>query len=222
MFVPTKHIILNEHFWISPHRALFWEEEQCLILSDLHFGKTGHFRKNGIPVPQAVYQKDLQKFVDLLQYFQPKQVIAVGDLFHSTANRELELFLKWRADFPNLSFTLIKGNHDVLSTSFYTAANIEVKQNCWQYNEQFCFVHDLCDVKTLDANRFYFSGHIHPGIKIEGIAKQKIMLPCFYHSGNSMILPAFSEFTGLYNIRPKRNDHIFAIVENKILPLQEC
>ena len=30
---------------------MFWEEEKALIVSDLHFGKTGHFRKSGIAVP---------------------------------------------------------------------------------------------------------------------------------------------------------------------------
>lgn len=222
MFVPTPHTILNEKFWLSPHRAIFWESEKVLILSDLHFGKTGHFRKNGIPIPQKIYQRDIQKLTELLQYFQPKKVIAVGDLFHSTTNLELEHFLKWRADFPAVDFVLVKGNHDILNRSFYEKAAIEVKLNCWQYNTNFHFVHDMGDVKNPDKDHFYFSGHIHPGVRIDGIAKQKIMLPCFYQTKNYLVLPAFSEFTGLFNIQPRKNDYIFAIVENKILRLQEC
>lgn len=222
MFAPTSHIIFDEQFWLCPHRAIFWEAEKTLILSDLHFGKTGHFRKNGIPIPQKIYQHDIQKLTELLQYFQPKKVIAVGDLFHSTTNLELDHFLKWRADFPFIEFILVKGNHDILKRSFYEQAGIHVQLNCWEEHPIFSFVHDISEVKELNEERFYFSGHIHPGIKIEGIAKQTIVLPCFYQTDQYMILPAFSEFTGLYTVKPTRNDHIFAIVENKILHLQEC
>ncbi len=66
-----------------PHRCLYWEEERSLILSDLHFGKTGHFRKAGIAVPQSVYREDLLRLLSLIQYFQPRQLLVVGDLFHS-------------------------------------------------------------------------------------------------------------------------------------------
>jgi len=62
-----------------------------LIISDLHFGKTGHFRKSGIAVPQGVYKEDLQRLVSQIQYFQPSQLIIVGDFFHSQLNKELEL-----------------------------------------------------------------------------------------------------------------------------------
>jgi metallophosphoesterase superfamily enzyme len=55
-----------------------------LIVSDLHFGKTGHFRKSGIAVPQSVYKKDLQRLFHQVQYFQPRKLIVVGDLFHSS------------------------------------------------------------------------------------------------------------------------------------------
>ena len=79
-----------------------------MILSDLHFGKTGHFRKSGIAVPQYIYREDLQRLVEQIAYFKPKKIIAVGDLFHSEANKELELFLKWRNDFPELDFVLVE------------------------------------------------------------------------------------------------------------------
>ncbi len=70
-----------------------------LLLSDLHFGKTGHFRKEGIAVPQAIYKEDLQRLVTQIQFFKPQQVVVIGDMFHSHANKELDLFKKWRNDF---------------------------------------------------------------------------------------------------------------------------
>ena len=105
---PLQHIINNNSFWLSADRCLYWEEEKALIVADLHFGKTGHFRKSGIAIPQNIYQEDLQRLISQLQYFKPQQLIIVGDLFHSDANKELELFKKWRKDLSSLEFILSK------------------------------------------------------------------------------------------------------------------
>ena len=110
---PLRHIIHNNNFWVSAQRCLFWEEENALILSDLHFGKTGHFRKAGIAVPQDVYKEDLQRLVSTIQHFRANQLIIVGDLFHSHLNKELEWFRRWRSDLSSLKIQLIKGNHNI-------------------------------------------------------------------------------------------------------------
>ena len=69
MKAPFPYKIHRQNLWLSPQRSIFWEEEKALIVSDLHFGKTGHFRKSGIAVPQSVYEEDLQRLVDLLHFF---------------------------------------------------------------------------------------------------------------------------------------------------------
>jgi metallophosphoesterase superfamily enzyme len=94
---PVSHKVLNQSFWLTTERTMFWEDEKSLVVSDLHFGKTGHFRKSGIAVPAMVYKEDLQRLITQIQYFQPSELIIVGDMFHSRANRELDLFLKWRS-----------------------------------------------------------------------------------------------------------------------------
>ena len=35
-------------------RALYWKKENALIISDLHVGKSAHFRKNGIAIPAGI------------------------------------------------------------------------------------------------------------------------------------------------------------------------
>jgi uncharacterized protein len=57
-----KHSIKEQSFLLTAERCLFWEEEHSLIVSDIHFGKSGHFRKEGIGIPQTVFQEDLQRF----------------------------------------------------------------------------------------------------------------------------------------------------------------
>jgi DNA ligase-associated metallophosphoesterase len=219
---PYKFILHDQILWLSAERCIFWEEEKALILSDLHFGKTGHFRKAGIGVPQNIYKEDLQRLFALVQHFKPEQLLFVGDLFHSHANKEMEFFLKWRNDMPHLKMRLIKGNHDILSKKFYEEADIEIiKQKLSIKN--FCFTHDIeetCDEENSPEIDFTFSGHIHPGIHMSGAARQDLYLPCFYFSKDHAILPAFSKFTGLAKIKPKKTDKVFVIIENRIVKVQ--
>src|SRR5215216_5308898 len=107
MQAPVLYKLQHQNLWLTAQRSIFWEEQKSLIISDLHFGKTGHFRKSGIPVPQSVYKEDLQRLVALLHHFQPQQLIVVGDFFHSHANTELDWFRKWREDFWQLPITLV-------------------------------------------------------------------------------------------------------------------
>ena len=217
---PYKFILKDQTLWLSADRCIFWEEEKALILSDLHLGKSGHFRKSGIAVPQNVFKEDLQRLFALIQFFKPEQLLIVGDLFHSHANKEMEMFLKWRKDLAHLKFRLIRGNHDILTKKFYAEANIEVTKQKLSIGN-FCFTHDInetCEEKKHNVN-FTFSGHVHPGIKMNGIGKQQLYFPCFYFTTDHAILPAFSRFTGLFQVKPKASDKIFILVENKIVKL---
>jgi uncharacterized protein len=227
--------IRGQQLWLSPHRCLFWEEEKSLILSDLHFGKTGHFRKAGIAVPQSVFREDLLRLLSLVQYFQPRQLVVVGDFFHSRENKELNLFRRWRDDFPHLGIRLVLGNHDILREGWYEQAGITVSRDVLRMGE-FAFIHDIAaaeggvaEVAAADGGvaaadggvaaadggpgqPYFFSGHLHPGIRIRGMGKQSLQFPCFYFGAEYAILPAFGHFTGTVSIDPAHGSNVFAIL----------
>jgi DNA ligase-associated metallophosphoesterase len=215
MEAPIKHKIKDQTFWLSATRTIFWEEQQTLILSDLHFGKTGHFRKAGIAVPQSVYKEDLQRLLDLIQYFKPNKIIAVGDLFHSRVNLELNLFKRWRKDFLGLDFILVKGNHDILKDGWYEEAEIKVTDELLLGDV--LFIHQHCETRE---DVFTFCGHIHPGVIINGLGKQSLRFPCFYFTKTQCILPAYSKFTGMATINPSSSDNVYAIVQDSLIKLQ--
>lgn len=217
MTAPVLHTIRNNRFWLSPQRCIFWEEEQSLILSDLHFGKTGHFRKHGIAVPQQVYREDLQRLVEQIGHFKPRKIIAVGDLFHSVANKEMDWFLKWRQDLGSINFTLVKGNHDILPESWYADAAITVATGTYSAGG-FDFVHDP-EEAAKNSDHYIFSGHLHPGVHINGLGKQSLQFPCFYFGKDRAILPAFSKFSGLAIVTKKKTDTLFAIVNQTLVPV---
>jgi DNA ligase-associated metallophosphoesterase len=219
MAAPFSYKLLQNNFWLSPERMVYWEEEKALIVSDLHFGKTGHFRKEGIAVPQSVYKEDLQRLVSQLQFFQPRQLIVVGDMFHSSANKELEWFKKWRDNFSDLDIQLVIGNHDILKRQWYVESRVNIVYQQLLVN-QFSFMHDINSASDeLTVAGYTFSGHIHPGIRVNGAGKQSLHFPCFYFTPTFCVLPAFSRFTGLAMIKPKELDHVFAIVNQSVIQL---
>ena len=216
MQAPILHKLHSQNLWLSSLRSLFWEEEKAVIVSDLHFGKTGHFRKAGIPVPQSVYKEDLQRLVSLLNHFKPQKLIVVGDFFHSDANTELDWFKRWRESFAQLQIFLVRGNHDILSGQWYASAAIEVVSPILQMNS-FLFSHDQCETSP---DVYTFCGHIHPGILVHGLGKQSLRFPCFYFGRNTCILPAFSKFTGAVAMDKSSAQAVYAVVENELVKIK--
>ncbi len=184
--------ILGEKLLFTNQRALFWEREKTLIISDLHVGKTAHFRKNGIAIPSNILNEDLLRLEQLIQQFQTKKLIIVGDFLHAGNNSDLDIFCDWRKCFQTLKIILVKGNHDRISNQF-------LQENCIDFFENkleippFTFIHE----PENSEGKFCISGHIHPGVLMKQKKIQSIKLPCFAYSENQLILPAFSEFTGL-------------------------
>jgi len=212
------HTILGNTFLLSASRCIFWEEERILIMNDLHLGKTGHFRKSGIAIPQAIFKEDMQRLVTQLQIFKPRQVIIIGDMFHSYDNKEHEFFLKWRQDFADIPIHLVKGNHDILKEAWYAKAGITINK-CELTIGDFVFVHDFNDCSIPDKG-YIFSGHIHPGVTVRGAGRQSLHFPCFYFGKEYAVLPAFSKFTGTYTIEPKAGESVFALVEQTLVKIK--
>lgn len=206
----------NQQLALLPQKALFWTDKKYLILSDLHLGKTGHFRKSGIAAPGKANQKNLDRLSNLVDDSQPEKILFLGDLFHSSANREWFQFEEWRKTFSELSILLVSGNHDQLHTSFYQTADIEVVDRLMVGD--FLFLHDATGLQK-PSDKTIISGHIHPGVKLKWKGKQRLRLPCFSISDQQIILPAFGEFTGLHIIQPDENRTIFPIVENRVIDL---
>ena len=211
-------IQIKGHSWqLLPEKAVYWLDRHILILSDIHLGKAGHFRKSGIPAPESITQKNLVRIGSLIEQYQPETVLILGDLFHSDANREWFLFETWLDSFPGITFKLVSGNHDSLHTSFYEAARIEVTHH-WE-KDSFIFVHNPADVQPAGQKQVLVAGHIHPCIILRGKGRQSLRLPCFLFSDDRVLFPAFGEFTGHHAIKPKETDRVFVAVEGNVMEI---
>lgn len=201
--------ICGEKLQLLPEKVIYWKKVRALIVSDLHLGKAGHFRKHGIPVSRKVHFTDLSILHDLLISYKPLEVILLGDLFHSFKNNEWDDFMSFVKVFDHVKFTLVRGNHDIMGEYPKELHMVDLLER-----EPFSFTHQR------EENKLYnFSGHIHPGIRINGIAREGLTLPCFYFSKNHGVLPAFGQFTGIKKIRPSKGDKIFGIVDDNVMEL---
>lgn len=213
----------QQSLWLLPQKAIYWPEKKTLILADVHLGKAGHFRKAGIPTPSAIHHDDLAELTHLIAVTQTAQVLILGDLFHSEHNREWQDFEHFLTRQKAISFTLIKGNHDILPEAAYEKENLLIAEESLVI-PPFLFTHQPAfhlpqmaaslpqpDIKY---QKFYnLCGHVHPGIGIQGRAGLNFKIPCFFFSKSVGILPAFGRFTGYINIKKNFQDCVFGIVE---------
>lgn len=214
-----EEVVFNfqEQTWhLSAGKALYWVEEKALILSDLHLGKSAHFRKAGIAVPAGIIEEDLYRLQQLITRYHPEQIIVVGDLFHSSANNEVQYFRLWRQQFPSIRFVLVKGNHDILDAALYATLEIRVADTLTLRNIH--FMHEPCE--NGGDGPYVFSGHLHPGVILAGGGRQRLRLPCFYFGKHCGILPAFGRFTGLAMLEPETDGAVFAVVNKSIFQVQ--
>lgn len=201
----------GEQALLLSQRAVYFKDDRVLLLSDLHIGKSSHFRREGLAVPASMYASDLLKLGQLIKQQDPKKVFILGDLFHIGHIDDVDLFKSWRDVYKYVEMVLVKGNHDRFDAGKSGKLGIEIVDE-YVLNGKFLLRH-------VPGNLLYdglltISGHIHPAVRIFGKGRQSAMLSCFHLSKQKLVLPAFGEFTGRHIISPDTGDRIFAVVDD--------
>jgi len=204
--------IQNQEFLLHPLGGIFWVEKSMLLISDVHLGKVAHFRKFGAAVPQKAIHKNFILLDEIVNHFQPFQVCFLGDLFHSSINKEWQLFENWVEKTPS-EIILVAGNHDIIAPEKFEVLSIQIFQELILDN--FLLTHHPEEREGF----FNFCGHIHPAIRLQGSGRQRLKLPCFFKKQEQLILPAFGEFTGTYVLEPSKEDEVYAIVEDEVIKI---
>jgi len=209
--------IKDENFIMHASGVLFWEAQSMLLISDVHLGKVSHFRKFGAAVPQKAIQKNFELLNEAVAFFKPNTIVFMGDLFHSSLNKEWELFKEWRENVT-AKIILVSGNHDIISPLKYEDLRIIVVLELKL--KGFLLTHHPEERE----GQFNFAGHIHPAIKLTGLGRQSVRLPCFFKKKNQMILPAFGEFTGTYTMNLTADCEAYAVLGDSVLkvPVREA
>lgn len=203
-------LINNQKFTLHPSGAIYWQERDMLLIADVHLGKVAHFRKYGAAVPVAAGYKNIEKLTEVVHHYNPKTVCFLGDLFHSKLNTDWDDFVKW-VDYIIPNIILISGNHDIIPKYLFEEIDIEVIDTL--EIDGFLLTHHPVE----ESEKFNFCGHLHPGIKLRGVGRQNMRLPCFFKRKKQLILPAFGTFTGKHILKPQDGDEVYVLVEGEVL-----
>lgn len=194
--------------------AIYWLEEKSLLIADMHLGKATHFYSHGISVPGGVENKTLNRLQSLLHLFAPEKCYFLGDLFHSKYNHVWDLFCNFLSQYPEVQWTLIPGNHDILEKEKYQASPLIISDTTINAGP-YVFIHEQNPQYT---QGYQICGHVHPAVILKGKGRQQLRMPCFWFGKKAAILPAFGEFTGMYTVRPDQEDSVFIIANQHVLP----
>ncbi len=205
----------NEHVQITAERTLWWPRRKTLFLSDVHLGKATHFRKSGMYISNKTGHKDLDRIAYQIRHFQPERIVFLGDLFHSEYNSEWEAFIDLRKHFSEVEFILVEGNHDILDVKFYERAAVRLIKEGY-VEEGWEWRHHPND----QSKGYQLCGHLHPGVKIRGKARQTITLPCFVQEPKRFIFPAFGRLTGKVKHEGPEGTLYYAIAGSEILEVK--
>lgn len=221
-----RHIqIAGERLMLLPERAIWWERERALLVSDVHLGKAGHFRAHGIPVPHGVGVVDRDRLLGVIRDCKPLVLYVLGDLFHAGMNTEWELVLEIGSAVQR--FVLIAGNHDRLAAEAYARAGIELQKAPFSV-APFVFCHTPEEARQSAVGSaiggYALHGHVHPAVRLSARSNVRKKLPCFLFGETVGVLPAFGAFTGTCRISPTDKDRVFVTTDQEVfeIPLHHC
>jgi DNA ligase-associated metallophosphoesterase len=207
--------VKGEQLTLFAERAAFWHREGALLIADPHWGKAATFRAGGIPVPRGTTNEAIGRLDSLVEKTNAQKIIFLGDLLHAKHGRSQEMFdalESWRKRNSDVDVILVRGNHDKRAGDPPPELGFKCVDAPLRI-PPFALAHH----PVSDPDAYVIAGHVHPGIRLYGIAKQRERLPCFFFGIEHAILPAFGDFTGLGDISPGEATRIYAVADDKVV-----
>ncbi|TVR94534.1 MAG: ligase-associated DNA damage response endonuclease PdeM [Wenzhouxiangellaceae bacterium] len=210
-------IKLGEHdLRLMAERAVWWPEQQALLLADVHLGKDQVFRRQGLAVPAGVLQTDLGNISALLAKTQARRLIILGDWVHAppaAGDDWSEQVAVWRSQHLELTIDLIVGNHDRQLDHWLPRWGMSARTEPWMFGGL-----ALCHAWHPRLDTPGLSGHLHPGAVL-GNGRDRLRLPAFLLSDRHLVLPAFGRFTGLDDQPDFPAQRRFVIAGRKVMEI---
>jgi uncharacterized protein len=209
--------IAGESVQLLSQRALWWPAQRTLWIADLHLGKAATYRSLGQPVPSGTTQENLQRLSHLVDQYQAEKIVFLGDFLHAAQARTPDIFNAiglWRKRHSGVSCLLVRGNHDSRSGDPPPQMAIDVVDEPYLIGP-----FAACHHPQQHATHFVLAGHVHPVVVLQGTGRDRLRLPCFSVQPRAMVLPAFGEFTGGYEVSNNSIDRLYAIGADKVWPV---
>lgn len=198
-------------------KAIYWPQQQALLLADAHFGKAAAYRALGQPVPQGTTSHNLHRLNQLLSTYPTQTIIFLGDFLHapkSHAPATLQALRLWREQHAAIACVLVRGNHDHSAGDPPADLNIATVDEPYLLGD-FALQH----LPAPHPTHHVLAGHIHPVFRLQGKARQRLTLPCFHHQPGITLLPAFGAFTGGYAVEHHADSQVYVTDGDCVWPI---
>jgi uncharacterized protein len=206
--------IAGERMHIDARRALFWPQQNALLVADLHLGKASLLRQAGAALPPGTTTQGLARLSSLVADYRPQRLLILGDLVHGAESRKAgwpTIFAAWRDAHAALELLLITGNHDKRATLDQLRVD---RVDEWVIGDIL-----LRHTPEPQPNRYVLAGHLHPGATLRD-GKLVHRYPAFWIGPRRCLLPAFGLLTGLTPASPEKNDRLAILTPGGVLMKQ--
>ena len=179
----------GRQFFATDCGALYWPDEQALLVADLHLEKASWFARLGQFLPPYDSHATLTALADDVAATGAARLYCLGDSFHDrfgcdrlpAAARDLLQSLTARLDW-----VWIIGNHDP-GFADHCGGRIEEEVEA----QGIILRHEA----IIGETRPEMSGHYHPKLRLH-LRGRMVSRRCFVASATKLILPAYGTLTG--------------------------
>jgi DNA ligase-associated metallophosphoesterase len=208
-YPPCRIDLSGQSLELLPERALWWPEQGALFIADLHLGKAATFRALGQPVPSGTTQENLARIDRLIDQHRPRQLVFLGDFLHAAQARTPGLLAEvqaWRARHRELTCTLVRGNHDGHAGDPPASLDFSIVDEPHVMGP-----FAACHHPQVHPTLFVLAGHFHPACTLHGKGRDSLRMPCFVREAAQLILPAFGEFTGGWQVESAPGRRLYGV-----------
>jgi DNA ligase-associated metallophosphoesterase len=173
----------------DPMGAAIEPQSRTLIVADLHFEKGSGLARRGRLLPPYDTRATLEGLARLIERWQPRRVVALGDSFHDRGAGERIV----RADLDSLNELMrgrdwiwVRGNHDPEPPARLggnSADEVRIGPLVLRHQPEGDGAGEVC-------------GHFHPKASVRLRAGRVVSGRCFAGDGRRLVLPSFGAYTG--------------------------
>jgi DNA ligase-associated metallophosphoesterase len=173
----------------DPMGAAIEPQSRTLIVADLHFEKGSGLARRGRLLPPYDTRATLEGLARLIERWQPRRVVALGDSFHDRGAGERIA----TADLDSLNELMrgrnwiwVRGNHDPEPPARLggdSADEVRIGSLVLRHQPEGDGAGEVC-------------GHFHPKASVRLRAGRVVSGRCFAGDGRRLVLPSFGAYTG--------------------------
>jgi len=217
---------------VENYPALYSEDINALIISDLHLGLESLMADSGVYMPKFQLSEMKEDIREISRKKDFDKMIVCGDIKHEFSEtsyherKEVEEFIEFSKTFAEEIY-LVKGNHDnylIYSIKRYTEVKLE---DSFEFNG-IRFIHGhkkMEDINRLDIE-YLIIGHEHPALSLtdEIGASEKIRSFLYGKMKNGtrlIVMPAFSRLAQGSQMNQVKNEDILSPILKDLVEIGE-